>query len=152
VSPDFSIPRTAPVFDPSVVAGKRVLAVENGPMLTHGEMRIGAGVLAAKKHGATEFVDPRPLLVGKLKETFEMYPNIGTILPAMGYGEEQLRDLEATINATDCDAVVVGTPIDLGRIVNIEKPHTRVFYDLQEIGEPTVAGLMDKFVADQGLR
>jgi predicted GTPase len=132
--------------DPSVVAGRRVLAVEDGPTLTHGGMKIGAAVVAARKYGATEFVDPRPYLVGKLVDTFETYPNIGTILPAMGYGEEQLRDLEATINATDCDAVVVGTPIDLARIVNIDKPHTRVFYDLQEIGDPTLDTILSEFV------
>ncbi|MDJ0497239.1 MAG: cyclic 2,3-diphosphoglycerate synthase [Acidimicrobiia bacterium] len=132
--------------DPSVVAGRRVLAVEDGPTLTHGGMKIGAGVVAARKYGATEFVDPRPYLVGKLRETFDTYPDIGTILPAMGYGEEQLRDLEATINTTDCDAVVVGTPIDLARIVNIRKPHTRVFYDLQEIGDPTLDTILTEFV------
>ena len=137
--------------DPSVVKGKRVLAVEDGPTLTHGGMKIGAGVVAAAKYGATEFVDPRPYLVGKLQETFEIYPNIGTILPAMGYGEEQLRDLEATINATDCDAVVIGTPIDLARIVKIDKPHTRVFYNLQEIGEPDLDGILSEFVNKHGL-
>jgi predicted GTPase len=137
--------------DPAVVEGQRVLAVEDGPTLTHGGMKIGAGVVAAKKYGATEFVDPRPYLVGKLQETFEIYPNIGTILPAMGYGEEQLRDLEATINATDCDAVVVGTPIDLARVVKIEKPHTRVFYDLQEIGDPNLNGVLKEFVDKHAL-
>ena len=137
--------------DPTVVAGKRVLVVEDGPTLTHGGMKIGAGVVAAKKHGAVEFIDPRPYLVGKLKDTFETYPDIGTILPAMGYGEEQLRDLEATINGTDCDAVVIGTPIDLARIVNIKKPSTRVFYDLQEIGEPNLDGILGEFVAEHGL-
>ena len=137
--------------DPSVVEGKRVLAVEDGPTLTHGGMKIGAAVVAAAKYGATEFVDPRPYLVGKLKETFEIYPNIGTILPAMGYGEEQLKDLEATINATDCDAVVIGTPIDLARIVKIDKPHTRVFYDLQEIGQPDLDGILAEFVDEHGL-
>ena len=142
---------TVRLEDPSIVAGKRVLVVEDGPTLTHGGMKIGAGVVAAKKHGAIEFIDPRPYLVGKLKETFETYPDIGTILPAMGYGEEQLRDLEATINATDCDAVVIGTPIDLARIVNIEKPSTRVFYDLQEIGEPNLDGILSEFVATHGL-
>ena len=142
---------TVRLEDPSIVAGKRVLVVEDGPTLTHGGMKIGAGVVAAKKHGAIEFIDPRPYLVGKLKETFETYPDIGTILPAMGYGEEQLRDLEATINATDCDAVVIGTPIDLARIVNIEKPSTRVFYDLQEIGEPNLDGILSEFVAAHGL-
>ena len=98
-----------------------------------------------------EFVDPRPFLIGKLRDTFDIYPNIGSILPAMGYGEEQLRDLEATINATDCDAVVVGTPIDLARIVDIEKPNTRVFYDLQEIGQPNLDGILDEFVDQHGL-
>jgi predicted GTPase len=142
---------TVRLEDPGVVAGQRVLVVEDGPTLTHGGMKIGAGVVAAKKHGATEFIDPRPYLVGKLKETFETYPEIGTILPAMGYGEEQLRDLEATINATDCDAVVIGTPIDLARIVDIEKPNTRVFYDLQEIGEPNLEGVLSEFVATHGL-
>jgi predicted GTPase len=137
--------------DPSVVAGKRVLAIEDGPTLTHGGMKIGAAVVAATKYGAIEFVDPRPYLVGKLKDTFATYPDIGTILPAMGYGEEQLRDLEATINATDCDAVVIGTPIDLARIVDIQKPNTRVFYDLQEIGEPTLTGVLDEFIAGQAL-
>ena len=137
--------------DPSIVDGKRVLVVEDGPTLTHGEMKIGAGVVAAKKHGAAEFVDPRPYLVGKLRETFEIYPNIGTILPAMGYGEAQLRDLEATINATDCDAVVIGTPIDLSRVVDIAKPHTRVYYDLEEIGRPNLDGILDGFIAEHGL-
>ncbi|MEA2057870.1 MAG: GTP-binding protein, partial [Actinomycetota bacterium] len=137
--------------NPSVVEGKRVLVVEDGPTLTHGGMKIGAGVVAAAKYGATEFIDPRPYLVGKLKETFETYPDIGTILPAMGYGEEQLRDLEATINGTDCDAVVIGTPIDLARVVKIEKPHTRVFYDLQEIGKPDLADVLEGFVAEHSL-
>jgi len=95
-------------------------------------------------------VDPRPFLVGKLQETFEIYPEIGAILPAMGYGEAQLRDLEATINATDADAVVIGTPIDLARIIQIDKPHTRVFYDLEEIGEPNLDGVLDEFVAKHG--
>ncbi len=136
---------------PNVVKGSRVLVVEDGPTLTHGEMKIGAGVVAARKHGAIEFVDPRPYLVGTLQDTFRIYPNIGSILPAMGYGEEQLRDLEATINATDCDAVVIGTPIDLNRIIDIEKPTTRVFYDLQEIGEPNLDGILGDFVSEHGL-
>ena len=137
--------------DPSVVEGKRVLVVEDGPTLTHGGMKIGAGVVAATKYGAAEFVDPRPFLVGKLKETFETYPEIGTILPAMGYGEEQLRDLEATINAADCDAVVIGTPIDLARIINIKKPNTRVYYDLQEIGSPNLEGILSAFISEHEL-
>ena len=138
---------TVRMADPTVVTGKRVLVVEDGPTLTHGGMTIGAGVVAATRHGAVEFVDPRPFLVGKLRETFEIYPEIGAILPAMGYGEAQLRDLEATINATDADAVVIGTPIDLARIIQIDKPHTRVFYDLEEIGEPNLDGVLDEFVA-----
>jgi predicted GTPase len=96
-------------------------------------------------------VDPRPYLAGKLKETFEIYPDIGQILPAMGYGAEQLADLETTINNTECDAVVIGTPIDLNRIIKINKPSTRVFYDLQEIGQPDLGGILDAFIADQGL-
>jgi len=137
---------TVRMADPTVVTGKRVLVVEDGPTLTHGGMTIGAGVVAATRHGAVEFVDPRPFLVGKLRETFEVYPNIGAILPAMGYGEAQLRDLEATIDATDADAVVIGTPIDLTRIIQIDKPHTRVFYDLEEIGKPNLDGVLDEFV------
>lgn len=134
------------VDDPSVIKGKRVLVVEDGPTLTHGEMKLGAGVVAARKFGAAEMVDPRPYTVGKLSETFEIYPNIGTLLPAMGYGEQQLKDLETTINNTDCDSVVIGTPIDLNRIINIKKPNTRVYYDLQEIGNPNLGEVIDDFV------
>ncbi len=134
------------VDDPSVIKGKRVLVVEDGPTLTHGEMKIGAGTVAARKYGASELVDPRPFTVGKLTETFKIYPEIGTLLPAMGYGEQQLKDLETTINNTDCDAVVIGTPIDLSRIVKIDKPSTRVFYDLQEIGEPDLNSVLNEFV------
>jgi predicted GTPase len=137
---------TLHIDDPTVVRGKRVLAVEDGPTLTHGGMRIGAGMVAASKYGAAEFVDPRPWLVGKLKDTFETYPGIGDLLPAMGYGPEQLADLEATINAVDCDAVVIGTPIDLTRIISIDKPHTRVHYDLQEIGDPDLDAVLSDFV------
>lgn len=136
------------IADPSVVRGKRVLVVEDGPTLTHGEMKIGAGTMAAKKFGASEIVDPRPYLVGRLKETFEIYPEIGHVLPAMGYGEEQRKDLEATINNTDCDAVVIGTPIDLSRLIRIDKPTTRVSYDLQEIGHPDLNEVLDRFVAE----
>jgi predicted GTPase len=142
---------TVRMENPEVVEGKRVLVVEDGPTLTHGEMKIGAGVVAARQHGATELVDPRPFLVGRLRETFEIYPDIGTILPAMGYGEEQLRDLEATINATDCDAVVVGTPSDLNRIIDIQKPNTRVFYDLEETGKPDLVDLLGSFIAHHDL-
>jgi predicted GTPase len=134
------------VDDPSLIRGKRVLIVEDGPTLTHGEMKIGAGVVAARKFGAAEEVDPRPFTVGKLSETFEIYPNIGKLLPAMGYGKKQLKDLEATINNTDCDSVIIGTPIDLNRIIHIKKPNTRVFYDLQEIGLPDLTGVLRDFV------
>jgi predicted GTPase len=139
------------VDDPSVIKGKRVLVVEDGPTLTHGEMKLGAGTVAAKKYGAAELVDPRPFTVGKLSETFKIYPNIGTLLPAMGYSEQQLKDLETTINNVDCDAVVIGTPIDLNRIVKINKPNTRVYYDLQEIGYPTLEEILNDFVKEQKL-
>ncbi len=139
------------VDDPSVIKGKRVLVVEDGPTLTHGEMKIGAGVVAARKFGAAELVDPRPFTVGRLTETFEKYPNIGTLLPAMGYGEQQLKDLETTINNTDCDSVIIATPIDLNRIIKIKKPNTRVYYDLQEIGSPNLEEVIDDFVKKYNL-
>ena len=139
------------VDDPSVIRGKKVLVVEDGPTLTHGEMKIGAGTVAAMKYGAGELVDPRPFTVGKLSETFEIYPNIGTLLPAMGYSEQQLKDLEKTIEKTDCEAVVIGTPIDLNRIIKINKPNTRVYYDLQEIGDPDLSGIIDDFVKKHNL-
>ena len=134
------------VDDPSVIKGKKVLVIEDGPTLTHGGMKIGAGTVAAKKYGAAELVDPRPFTVGKLSETFEIYPNIGTLLPAMGYSEQQLKDLEETINKTECDSVVIGTPIDLSRIIKIDKPKTRVYYDLQEIGDPNFEQVIQNFV------
>ena len=140
------------VDDPSVIKGKKVLVVEDGPTLTHGGMKLGAGTVAAKKYGAAELIDPRPFTVGKLAETFEIYPNIGTLLPAMGYSDQQLKDLETTINNTDCESVVIGTPIDLNRIVKINKPNTRVYYDLQEIGYPDLGVVLEDFLekADQG--
>lgn len=133
------------VDHPELIKGKRCLVVEDGPTLTHGHMKIGAGTVAARKFGAKELVDPRPYTVGKLKGTFETYPNIGTLLPAMGYGEQQVKDLEATINKTDCDTVVIATPIDLNRIVKITKPTVKVGYDLQEIGQPDLVGILDEF-------
>jgi predicted GTPase len=142
---------TLRVDNPEIIEGRRVLVVEDGPTLTHGGMKIGAGVVAARKFGAAELVDPRPHAVGRLAETFEIYPDIGVLLPAMGYGDEQVRDLETTINTTDCDAVVIGTPIDLARVVKIEKPHTRVYYDLEEIGQPDLPAIVDEFVKKQGL-
>jgi predicted GTPase len=137
--------------DPDIVRGKRVLVVEDGPTLTHGGMKIGAGVVAAMQHGAAAFVDPRPYLVGSLVEIFEKYPDIGTVLPAMGYGADQIKDLQETINATDCDVVVIGTPIDLTRVLEIEKPHTRVTYDLDEIGHPDMDDVLTGFVEVLGL-
>lgn len=134
------------VDDPSVIKDKRVLVVEDGPTLTHGEMKIGAGTIAAQRFGAKEVVDPRPYTVGKLKETFKAYPHIGTLLPAMGYGEQQLKDLEETINNTDCDAVIIGTPIDLSRIIHIQKPCTRVHYELDEVGSPNLDEILKEFI------
>jgi len=122
------------------------LVVEDGPTLTHGEMKYGAGVVAAEKFGAAELVDPRPYAVGKLNETFEHYPEIGTLLPAMGYGDEQMKDLETTINNVECDAVVIGTPIDLRRIANIKKLSVRVQYNLQEIGKPDLEDVLEDYI------
>ena len=127
------------VPDPDAIGNKRVLVVEDGPTTTHGGMPFGAGILAATEHGASEFVDPRPYAVGEIAETFEKYPNIGDLLPAMGYGDSQIHDLEETINAVDCDLVLVATPIDLTRLINIEKPHMRIGYSLQ----PEDGGLAD---------
>ncbi|HAX82181.1 MAG TPA: GTPase [Actinobacteria bacterium] len=138
--------------DPSLVKGKRVLVIEDGPTLTHGEMKIGAGTIAARQHGAAALVDPRPFLVGSLVDTFKTYPDIGILLPAMGYGADQMKDLAATINASDADAVVIGTPIDLGRILEIDKPHTRVTYDLAEIGSPNLTEVLGKFVKEHAKR
>jgi predicted GTPase len=128
------------------IRGQRVLVVEDGPTLTHGEMTYGAGVVAAEKYGAAELVDPRPYTTGTISETFAKYPEIGTLLPAMGYGEQQIADLEATINATDCDVVVIGTPIDLRKIINIDKPTVRVAYNLQEIGTPNLNDVLAPFL------
>ena len=140
------------VDDQSVIRGKRVLVVEDGPTLTHGEMKLGAGIIAAGKFGAAELVDPRPYIVGKLKETFRIYPDIGVLLPAMGYGEQQLGDLETTINNTECDSVIIGTPIDLSRIIKINKPSTRVHYDLQEIGKPDFEQVLEEFILKTRLK
>ncbi|NSW93545.1 MAG: GTPase [Bacteroidales bacterium] len=139
------------VDDPSLIRGKRVLVVEDGPTLTHGEMKYGAGVVAAKKYSAAQLVDPRPFLTGTLVDTFIKYPEIGTLLPAMGYGAGQMRDLEETINKSDCDSVIIATPIDLNRIIKITKPTTRVYYDLQEIGDPDLAQVLNEFLLKHNL-
>lgn len=134
------------VENPEVIKGRKVLCVEDGPTLTHGEMKFGAAVVSALKYKADEIVDPRPYLIGKLKNTFGMYPGIGNLLPAMGYGPEQIKDLEATINKTPCDGVVIGTPVDLSRIMKINKPFTRVHYELKESGHPNLSDILNDFV------
>jgi predicted GTPase len=128
--------------DADAIRGKRVLAIEDGPTLTHGEMTYGAAVLAAKQHGASELVDPRPFAVGTIAETFEQYPNVGTLLPAMGYGRQQMDDLRETIERSDADLVLIGTPIDLRRLIDLDKPALRVTYKLQEMGEPTLKDVL----------
>jgi len=133
------------VDHPSLIQGKRVLVIGDGPTLTHGEMKASAGIVAAKRFRASEIVDPRPYTVGQISDTFKLFPDIGTQLPAMGYGEEQLKDLETTINRTECDTVIVATPIDLTRLIKIEKPYTRVYYDLQEIGLPNLEDILSDF-------
>ncbi|MDR0466923.1 MAG: GTPase, partial [Deltaproteobacteria bacterium] len=134
------------VDKPEVIRDKRVLVIEDGPTLTHGEMKIGAGIVAARRFGASEIIDPRPYAVGRLAETYRIYPNIGTLLPAMGYGEQQMQDLSATIARTECDGVVIATPIDLARVVRIDKPCTRVEYSLQEIGKPDMDDVLADFI------
>jgi predicted GTPase len=131
--------------DASLLKGKRVLCVEDGPTLTHGGMKYGAAVVAAQRNGAGSIVDPRQWATGRIKETFEIYPNIGELLPAMGYGDEQIADLEKTVNAVDCDVVLVGTPIDLTRLIKIDKPSLRVGYALEEQGSPNFTELLDGF-------
>jgi len=138
------IEAASPIFvdNPELVKGKRVLVIEDGPTLTHGEMKYGAGVVAARRFGAKELVDPRPYLVGSMKEAFDKYPEIGALLPAMGYFEQQLKDLEETINNTDCDVVVSATPIDITRLVKVNKPIVRVTYELEEIGYPKLEDIL----------
>ena len=128
------------------IKGKKVLVVEDGPTLTHGEMTYGAGVVAAEKFGAAELVDPRPYTVGTITETFEKYSSIGTLLPAMGYGDQQINDLQETINRTECDLVIIGTPIDLRKLITINKPALRVTYELQEIGKPDLSDVLQEFI------
>ena len=149
VNPDAVIIEAASpvsVDKPSIIKGKKVLVVEDGPTLTHGEMKYGAGVVAAMRFGAAEIVDPHPYAVGEIKATYKKYPNAGPILPAMGYSPKQIKDLETTINKVKCDAVIIATPIDLRRLVKIKKPSVRVGYDLQEIGEPSLNGVLKDFV------
>ena len=146
LNPGAAIVRAASPFeveqDTHQIAGKRVLAIEDGPTLTHGEMSYGAAVLAAKEGGASELVDPRPFAVGSIKETFAKYPHVTQLLPAMGYGRKQMEELRETIARSDADLVLIGTPIDLRRVIELDKPALRVTYRLQEIGEPTIAQLL----------
>jgi predicted GTPase len=145
VNPDATVVEGAsPIFvaDPGAVRGKRVLVIEDGPTLTHGGMAYGAGVVAARRFGAAELIDPRPYAVGSIAETFEAYPHIGHLLPAMGYGEEQVAELEETINGVDCDLVLVATPIDLRRLIDVRHPVDRVRYELQVIGRPTLEEIL----------
>jgi predicted GTPase len=150
-APNASIVLAASPFevegDAEEIRGKRVLAVEDGPTLTHGEMTYGAAVLAAKQHGAAELIDPRRCAVGSIAETFEQYPNVGTLLPAMGYGRKQMEDLRATIHRCDAELVLIGTPIDLRRLIELDKPALRVTYRLQEVGGPT----LEDVLAENGL-
>ena len=150
VNPEAIIVEAAsPIFveDPNAIRGKRVLVIEDGPTLTHGEMAFGAGVVAAQKFGAAELVDPRPYAVGSIRETFARYPHIGPLLPAMGYGAAQIAELEATINATPCDLVLVATPIDIRRVARIEHPTDRVRYELQVIGTPSLEAIIRERLA-----
>jgi predicted GTPase len=134
------------VDDPSAIAGKRVLVVEDGPTLTHGDMTFGAGHVAARLHGAAEIIDPRPFARGSIKGVYEKYDHLTDILPAMGYGQTQMQELEATINAADCDLVLIGTPIDLGGLLNIDKPSLRVRYELEELDREALAGAVARAV------
>jgi predicted GTPase len=138
------IEAASPLFvdNPAEIRGKRVLVVEDGPTLTHGEMAFGAGYLAARRYGAAEIVDPRPYAIGTINATFEKYPKTGKVLPAMGYGSKQTKELEETINAAEADLVLIGTPIDLNRIIRLNKPSQRVRYELQEIGTPTLEDVL----------
>jgi predicted GTPase len=148
VNPDATIIEAAsPIFveDPGAIRGKKVLVVEDGPTLTHGEMAYGAGVVAARRFGAAETVDPRPYAVGSIVKTYEKYPTTGSVLPAMGYGKEQMAELEQTIANTPCDLVIVATPIDLRRLIEIARPSQRVRYELQEIGRPDLADVLTRF-------
>jgi len=133
------------VEDGGRITGKRVLVIEDGPTLTHGGMKYGAGIVAARKYGAAEIIDPRPFAVGTIKKTFEKYNHLDNVLPAMGYGDKQTRELAKTIEAIDCDLVVSATPIDITRVIKVSKPILRVGYELEEIGSPTLKDLLKKF-------
>jgi predicted GTPase len=137
---------TITVEDAAVIRGKRVLVIEDGPTLTHGEMSYGAGTIAAKMFGASAIIDPRPYAVNSIAETYVKYPRTGAVLPAMGYGDEQVHDLETTIDKVPCDAVIIGTPIDLRRVLNISKPSVRVQYTLDEVTKPDLSTILEEFL------
>ncbi len=139
------------VQDPEQIRGKRVLVIEEGPTVTHGEVKYSYGSITAQKFGAIELVDPRPYAVGKIKQTFEQYPALGPVLPSMGYSEQQRKDLQATIEQTPCDLVVIATPIDLNRVISINKPNVQVMYELQEIGKPDLCDLICEFLHKKGI-
>lgn len=134
------------VSDPSIISGRKALVVEDGPTLTHGEMGYGAGVVAARKFGASEVVDPRPFAAGSIKEVFDKYPWIGNLVPAMGYGEDQIRELEETISKTPAEVLIIATPVDLSRLLTIDKPSVLVKYELQEIGSPNLENVIQGFL------
>ena len=139
------------VNEPEKIAGSRVLVVEDGPTVTHGEMAFGAGMVAANTFGALEIIDPRPFAVGAIKETYERYPAIGPVLPAMGYSAQQIRNLEETINRSDCDLVLFATPIQLKRILSIEKPAIRVRYEYRDHGSPTLEDVLNQKIDELSL-
>jgi predicted GTPase len=152
VNPEAQIVEAAsPIFveDAAAIRGRRVLVIEDGPTLTHGGMAYGAGVVAARRFGASELVDPRPYAVGSIRQAFEDYPQIGPVLPAMGYGPRQMRDLEETINATPADVVLIATPVDLRQMIEIRAPAQRVRYELQEIGQPTLEDALEPLMAPE---
>ena len=136
---------TVSVEDPSLIKGKRVLVVEDGPTLTHGEMPYGAGVVAANRYGAAKLVDPRPFAVGSIQKTFEKFQHLGKLLPAMGYSEMQRHELEETIRRVPCDVVLVATPIDLAKAIRLDKPNVRVRYEVEEMGKPAIRKLLEQF-------
>jgi predicted GTPase len=139
------------VDNPAAIRGKRVLVIEDGPTLTHGEMAYGAGIVAARRFGAAEIIDPRPYAVGSIAETFKKYPATGPLLPAMGYGRQQIEDLQATINATPCEMVIAATPVDLRHVLkDLHHPIERVDYELQEIGRPTLADVLSDWLKKMG--
>jgi predicted GTPase len=151
VNPSATVVHAASPFhvdgDASAIAGKRVLAIEDGPTLTHGEMTYGAAVLAAESFAAAELIDPRPYAIGSIAATFDEYPHVGALLPAMGYGQKQRDDLRETISRSNADLVLIGTPIDLRRLIDFDRPAMRVTYKLRELGEPTLADAL----AERGL-